>query len=164
MPRTIYKPPTSARKSGARIHHLSSARDEPIRVRLWSRHTTVISLQWLYWATLRRNINRWRIKVTFGKWMTWIDKRRSPFRLLRRDLIPTSALPRVLFIVPHGMWVCCSSAALCVSIASMSIARDVIPQQILGSCADCQSASLSFAPASDAGLPSPSSTLLSGWV
>ena len=26
----------------------------------------------------------------------------------------------------------------------MSIARDVIPQQILGSCADCQSASLSF--------------------
>jgi hypothetical protein len=42
----------------------------------------------------------------------------------------------------------------------MSIARDVIPQQILGSCADCQSASLSFAPASDAGLPSPSSTSL----
>ena len=76
--------------------------------------------------------------------MTLIDKRRSPLRLLRRDLIPTSALPRVLFIVPHGMWVCCSSAALCVSIASMSIARDVIPQQILGSCADCQSASLSF--------------------
>jgi hypothetical protein len=71
-------------------------------------------------------------------------KRRLPLRLLRRDLIPTSALPRVLFIVPHGMWVCCSSAALCVSIASMSIARDVIPQQILGSCADCQSASLSF--------------------
>jgi hypothetical protein len=71
-------------------------------------------------------------------------KRRSPLCLLRRDLIPTSALPRVLFIVPHGMWVCCSSAALCVSIASMSIARDVIPQQILGSCADCQSASLSF--------------------
>ena len=71
-------------------------------------------------------------------------KHRSPLRLLRRDLIPTSALPRVLFIVPHGMWVCCSSAALCVSIASMSIARDVIPQQILGSCADCLSASLSF--------------------
>ena len=85
--------------------------------------------------------------------MSLIDKRRSPLRLLRRDLISTSALPRVLFIVPHGMWVCCSSAALCVSIASMSIARDVIPQQILGSCADCQSASLSFAPASDAGLP-----------
>lgn len=28
----FYKPPTSARKSRARIHHLSSARDEPIRI------------------------------------------------------------------------------------------------------------------------------------
>ena len=35
-------------------------------------------------------------------------------------------------IVPHGMRVCCSSAALCVSIASMFIVRHVMPVVLFG--------------------------------